>query len=50
MQVICLYALIGFLCRCYLHAGDIDRGQKFFEDYMKSNRPPMIELYVVSFE
>ncbi|KAK6153116.1 hypothetical protein DH2020_012755 [Rehmannia glutinosa] len=32
--------------RCYLHAGDIDRGLKIFEDYMKSNRPPMIELYV----
>lgn len=32
--------------RCYLHAGDIDRGQKIFEDYKKSNRPPMIELYM----
>ncbi|KAK4477354.1 hypothetical protein RD792_016575 [Penstemon davidsonii] len=32
--------------RCYLHAGDIDRGLKIFEDYMNSNRPPMIELYV----
>ncbi|KAK6153108.1 hypothetical protein DH2020_012747 [Rehmannia glutinosa] len=34
--------------RCYLYAGDIDRGLKIFEDYMKSNRPPMIELYVVN--
>ncbi|KAL8038756.1 hypothetical protein ABFS82_11G132400 [Erythranthe guttata] len=32
--------------RCYLHAGDIDRGLKIFEDYMSSNKPPMVELYV----
>ncbi|XP_051144046.1 pentatricopeptide repeat-containing protein At4g35850, mitochondrial [Andrographis paniculata] len=34
------------IMRCYLHAGDIDRGVKVFEDYMNSNRLPMIELYV----
>ncbi|XP_011097364.1 pentatricopeptide repeat-containing protein At4g35850, mitochondrial [Sesamum indicum] len=32
--------------RCYLHAGDIERGVKVFEDYMNSNRPAMVELYV----
>ncbi|KAL3636651.1 hypothetical protein CASFOL_018950 [Castilleja foliolosa] len=31
--------------RCYLHAGDVDRGLKLFEEYMNSNRPPMVELY-----
>ncbi|GFP94100.1 pentatricopeptide repeat-containing protein at4g35850 mitochondrial [Phtheirospermum japonicum] len=31
--------------RCYLHAGDVDRSLKLFEDYMSSNRPPMVELY-----
>ncbi|GER47453.1 pentatricopeptide repeat-containing protein [Striga asiatica] len=36
--------------RCYLHAGDIDRGLKIFEDYMSSNRPPMVELYVTLIE
>ena len=37
-----------FYCRCYLHSGDIDRGQKTFEDYMSSGKPAMVELYVVS--
>ncbi|CAL5370491.1 unnamed protein product [Camellia sinensis] len=32
--------------RCYLHFGDIERGQKFFEEYMKSGKQPMVELYV----
>ncbi|GFZ19070.1 pentatricopeptide repeat (PPR) superfamily protein [Actinidia rufa] len=32
--------------RCYLHSGDIDRGQKTFEDYMNSGKPAMVELYV----
>ncbi|KAK4409959.1 E3 ubiquitin-protein ligase RGLG2 [Sesamum angolense] len=32
--------------RGYLHAGDIERGVKVFEDYMNSKRPPMVELYV----
>ncbi|KAG8366912.1 hypothetical protein BUALT_Bualt16G0017200 [Buddleja alternifolia] len=32
--------------RCFLHGGDIDRGLKIFEDYMNSNKTPMVELYV----
>jgi len=43
-----------FLCfgpllpsRCYLHAGDLDRGHKVFEDFANSGRPAFIELYVV---
>ncbi|THF97044.1 hypothetical protein TEA_020468 [Camellia sinensis var. sinensis] len=32
--------------RCYLHFGDIERGQKIFEEYMKSGKQPMVELYV----
>lgn len=39
---------LPFICRCYLHSGDIDRGLKTFEDYTNSGNPP-IELYVVSF-
>ncbi|KAL8545737.1 hypothetical protein ACS0TY_005743 [Phlomoides rotata] len=31
--------------RCYLHAGDLDRGLKIFQDYMNSNKPPMVEFY-----
>ncbi|KAL6497566.1 hypothetical protein OROHE_027195 [Orobanche hederae] len=30
---------------CYLHVGDIDRGLSIFEEYMRSNRPPMVELF-----
>ncbi|KAL7219100.1 hypothetical protein ACSBR2_012221 [Camellia fascicularis] len=32
--------------RCYLHSGDIERGQKIFEEYMKSGKQAMVELYV----
>lgn len=32
--------------RCYLHAGDLDRGHKVFEDFANSGRPTFIELYV----
>ncbi|KAK2661628.1 hypothetical protein Ddye_000202 [Dipteronia dyeriana] len=38
------------IMRCYLLSGDIDRGQIFFEDYMNSGKPPMIELYVTLVE
>ncbi|KAK1569007.1 hypothetical protein Q3G72_031604 [Acer saccharum] len=38
------------MMRCYLLSGDIDRGQKIFEDYMNSGKPPMIELYVTLVE
>ncbi|XP_019183501.1 PREDICTED: pentatricopeptide repeat-containing protein At4g35850, mitochondrial [Ipomoea nil] len=38
------------LMRCYLHTGDLDRGLKVFEDYMNSERPPIIELYVTLIE
>ncbi|PSR87541.1 Pentatricopeptide repeat-containing protein [Actinidia chinensis var. chinensis] len=34
------------IMRCYLHSGDIDHGQKTFEDYMNSGKPAMVELYV----
>jgi len=30
-----------------LHAGDLDRGHKLFEDIVNSGRPAFIELYVV---
>ncbi|XP_060168677.1 pentatricopeptide repeat-containing protein At4g35850, mitochondrial-like [Lycium barbarum] len=36
--------------RCYLHSGDLQRGRKFFDDYMSSGKPPMIELYVTLVE
>ncbi|XP_054779429.1 pentatricopeptide repeat-containing protein At4g35850, mitochondrial-like [Prosopis cineraria] len=32
--------------RCYLHAGDLDRGLQTFEDYVKSGKPLAPELYV----
>uniref|UniRef100_A0A2P2JZ71 Pentatricopeptide repeat-containing protein n=1 Tax=Rhizophora mucronata TaxID=61149 RepID=A0A2P2JZ71_RHIMU len=38
------------IMRCYLRYGDIDRGLQMFEDYMKSRRPPAIELYVAFIE
>lgn len=34
------------IMRCYLGAGDLDSGLRIFEEYMRSNRPPMLELYV----
>ncbi|GMP54355.1 hypothetical protein CsSME_00019554 [Camellia sinensis var. sinensis] len=34
--------------RCYLHSGDIERAHKIFEEYMKSGKQAMVELYVVS--
>ncbi|KAJ7970735.1 Pentatricopeptide repeat-containing protein [Quillaja saponaria] len=38
------------IMRCYLHAGDIDRGLKTFEDHMSSGKLPAIELYVTLVE
>lgn len=35
--------------RCYLQSGDIDRGQKLFED-IASARPPHLELYLTLVE
>lgn len=43
----CISLLIYFI-RCYLRSGDIDRGHKVFEDYIKSGKFPNVELYVVS--
>ncbi|KAF7117059.1 hypothetical protein RHSIM_RhsimUnG0006400 [Rhododendron simsii] len=40
-----VYCLIQIM-RCYLHSGDLDRGQKVFEDYMNTGKQPMVELYV----
>ncbi|XWS30426.1 hypothetical protein CRYUN_Cryun24cG0116600 [Craigia yunnanensis] len=31
--------------RCYLPAGDIDRGVQIFEDYLNEGKPPVMELY-----
>ncbi|KAJ8572124.1 hypothetical protein K7X08_008635 [Anisodus acutangulus] len=36
--------------RCCLYSEDLQRGQKIFEDYMSSGKPPMIELYVTLVE
>ncbi|XP_021728548.1 pentatricopeptide repeat-containing protein At4g35850, mitochondrial-like isoform X2 [Chenopodium quinoa] len=36
--------------RCYLHAGDLDRGYQVFEEFMNSGRPPYVELYVTLVE
>ncbi|KAH6758555.1 Pentatricopeptide repeat superfamily protein [Perilla frutescens var. frutescens] len=33
------------IMRCFLGAGDLDRGLRIFEEYMSSNRPPMVELF-----
>ncbi|XP_047974785.1 pentatricopeptide repeat-containing protein At4g35850, mitochondrial [Salvia hispanica] len=33
------------IMRCVLSVGDLDRGLKFFEEYMNSNRVPMVELF-----
>ncbi|XP_030447265.2 pentatricopeptide repeat-containing protein At4g35850, mitochondrial [Syzygium oleosum] len=38
------------IMRCYLHSGDIDRGHKVFEDYIKSGKFPNVELYVTLVE
>ncbi|KAJ4729331.1 Pentatricopeptide repeat-containing protein [Melia azedarach] len=38
------------MIRCYLHAGDIDRGHKAFEDYMSSGKLPAAELYATLVE
>ncbi|XP_057791693.1 pentatricopeptide repeat-containing protein At4g35850, mitochondrial [Salvia miltiorrhiza] len=39
-----VYILMQIM-RCFCSAGDLDRGLKFFEDYMNSNRVPMVELF-----
>ncbi|KAH7847901.1 hypothetical protein Vadar_031474 [Vaccinium darrowii] len=44
-----VYILIQIM-RCYLHSGDLDRGQKVFEDYMNAGKPPMAELYATLVE
>lgn len=36
--------------RCYLQSGDIDRGLKTFDDYMKSGNLPAVELYTMLVE
>ncbi|GKV07831.1 hypothetical protein SLEP1_g19543 [Rubroshorea leprosula] len=36
--------------RCYLHAGDLDRGLQTFEEYMNAGRNPLPELYVTFIE
>ncbi|KAI6671331.1 hypothetical protein NL676_006216 [Syzygium grande] len=38
------------IMRCYLRSGDIDRGHKVFEDYIKSGKFPNVELYVTLVE
>ena len=44
----CFGSLQSFLCRCYLHAGNLGLGLKTFEDYMKTDKAPAVELYLVS--
>ncbi|KAG6410201.1 hypothetical protein SASPL_128254 [Salvia splendens] len=39
-----VYILMQIM-RCVLSVGDLDRGKKIFEEYMKSNRVPMVELF-----
>ncbi|KAL1553350.1 pentatricopeptide repeat-containing protein, mitochondrial-like protein [Salvia divinorum] len=39
-----VYILMQIM-RCFLSAGDLDRGLKIFEEYMNSNRVPMVELF-----
>ncbi|XP_050381398.1 pentatricopeptide repeat-containing protein At4g35850, mitochondrial [Argentina anserina] len=41
-----IYILIQTM-RCYLNCGNIDRGWQMFDDYLKSGRPPVAELYLV---
>eukprot|EP00262_Sarcandra_glabra_P005750 TRINITY_DN17545_c1_g2_i1.p1 TRINITY_DN17545_c1_g2~~TRINITY_DN17545_c1_g2_i1.p1 ORF type:complete len:465 (+),score=74.44 TRINITY_DN17545_c1_g2_i1:78-1472(+) len=36
--------------RCYLLSGDYDRSVKTFDDYMRSGKPPQVELYVTLIE
>ncbi|OMO69229.1 hypothetical protein COLO4_29188 [Corchorus olitorius] len=36
--------------RCYLHAGDIDRGVRIFEEYLQGGKPPSIELFTTLIE
>ncbi|KAL7190303.1 hypothetical protein ACSBR2_022560 [Camellia fascicularis] len=38
--------ILMHVMRCYLHSGDIEGGQKIFEEYMKSGKQAMVELYV----
>ncbi|XP_030530844.1 pentatricopeptide repeat-containing protein At4g35850, mitochondrial [Rhodamnia argentea] len=38
------------IMRCYLHSGDIDRGLKVFEDYVKSGKFLNVEFYVTLVE
>ncbi|XWS40669.1 hypothetical protein CRYUN_Cryun17cG0015300 [Craigia yunnanensis] len=38
------------IMRCYMRAGDIDRGVQIFEDYLKEGKLPVMELYVTLIE
>ncbi|KAL6136197.1 hypothetical protein ACLB2K_061498 [Fragaria x ananassa] len=39
-----IYILIQTM-RCYLNCGDIDRGVQMLDEYLKTGRPPVAELY-----
>ncbi|XP_004304676.1 PREDICTED: pentatricopeptide repeat-containing protein At4g35850, mitochondrial [Fragaria vesca subsp. vesca] len=39
-----IYILIQTM-RCYLNCGDIDRGVQMLDEYLKTGRPPVSELY-----
>lgn len=43
------YFWLPLLCRCYCHAGEIDRGLQFFEDFLALGKGNAAEIYVVSF-
>ncbi|XVF16305.1 hypothetical protein REPUB_Repub10bG0019800 [Reevesia pubescens] len=33
------------IMRCYMQAGDIDRGVKVFDEYLNEGKAPMMEIY-----
>jgi len=43
------YFWLPLLCRCYCHAGEIDRGLQVFEDFLALGKGNATEIYVVSF-
>jgi len=43
-----VYVCLPLFCRCYCHAGDIDRGLQTFENHINEGRPIAAELFVVS--
>lgn len=44
-----VFLCLPLLCRCYCHAGDIERGLQTFENHLRQDRSVPAELFVVSF-